>query len=421
MIDGSPLIFLTGSQQFYEPQSYCNPQYVSSIMARQARLERELCDQSALFFSCRRLSRSPSDNSSAPSMESYESSQSSRPESMSLSADISAAMASQLLDDSQTVAPLLPAMQLTEAKSMSDLRTQTGDGDLAMDVDSESVSASPSSLSRQARSTSCGSKRPSTSAGEEEEKRRRIDEAMVVEEAVETGVIMPNVHRPRPMLSASGRQMSASTPNLIAQAAATDSAAMFGHVVKTSDTHPIIISQFLPSELMSTISQNLAFPFTGVENPFVSPQLEEASLLSSKIDIPSLLLSFVPPQAPLQRVLVPSPVQSHFAHGITGRQERVGNLLLSSCPGKRLRMEGPVKGRGPVCRDLATDMRRIKNEGVGCLIWYVIYLNVIRVAHRSCLSHASNSCLDDDELALLGVPWETYREVTAEIGLDVIR
>jgi hypothetical protein len=31
------------------------------------------------------------------------------------------------------------------------------------------------------------------------------------------------------------------------------------------------------------------------------------------------------------------------------------------------------------------------------------------------------SCLDDEELALLGVPWETYREIAGSVGLDVIR
>jgi hypothetical protein len=51
---------------------------------------------------------------------------------------------------------------------------------------------------------------------------------------------------------------------------------------------------------------------------------------------------------------------------------RLGNLLLSSCPGKRLRMDGPVKGRGPVCRDLRADMRRIKGEGVGAIVWCVL-------------------------------------------------
>lgn len=32
-----------------------------------------------------------------------------------------------------------------------------------------------------------------------------------------------------------------------------------------------------------------------------------------------------------------------------------------------------------------------------------------------------HSCLDDAELALLGVPWENYVSIAAKIGLDVIR
>ena len=31
------------------------------------------------------------------------------------------------------------------------------------------------------------------------------------------------------------------------------------------------------------------------------------------------------------------------------------------------------------------------------------------------------SCLDDAELALLGVPWDTYHSIATKIGLDVIR
>lgn len=31
------------------------------------------------------------------------------------------------------------------------------------------------------------------------------------------------------------------------------------------------------------------------------------------------------------------------------------------------------------------------------------------------------SCLDDAELTLLGTPWESYRGIANEIGLDIIR
>ncbi|TXT07418.1 hypothetical protein VHUM_03138 [Vanrija humicola] len=113
-------------------------------------------------------------------------------------------------------------------------------------------------------------------------------------------------------------------------------------------------------------------------------------LLGSELDVPSLLLSCPPPN---QCASEAGPVTS------VRQPTQLGNLLLSSCPGKRLRMDGPVKGRGPVCRDLATDLRRIKGAGVGAIV----------------------CCLDNEELELLGVPWDTYRELASDIGLDVIR
>lgn len=49
----------------------------------------------------------------------------------------------------------------------------------------------------------------------------------------------------------------------------------------------------------------------------------------------------------------------------------IGNLLLSSCPGKKVRLDGPVRGRAAICRDLKSDLARIKEMGVGCVIWYI--------------------------------------------------
>ncbi|KIJ36751.1 hypothetical protein M422DRAFT_179064 [Sphaerobolus stellatus SS14] len=77
----------------------------------------------------------------------------------------------------------------------------------------------------------------------------------------------------------------------------------------------------------------------------------------------------------------------------------LGNILLSSCPGKKVRLSGPVKGRGAICRDLGHDLRRIRSLGVGCII----------------------CCLDDEELELLGVSWSQYSEIAHAIGLDVLR
>lgn len=77
----------------------------------------------------------------------------------------------------------------------------------------------------------------------------------------------------------------------------------------------------------------------------------------------------------------------------------LGNLFLSSCPGKKVRLNGPVNGRGGVCRDLRHDLRRIKELGVGCVV----------------------CCLDDEELQYLGAPWEEYAQAADELCLDVLR
>ncbi|KAI0029718.1 protein-tyrosine phosphatase-like protein [Vararia minispora EC-137] len=77
----------------------------------------------------------------------------------------------------------------------------------------------------------------------------------------------------------------------------------------------------------------------------------------------------------------------------------LGNLFLSSCPGKKVRLEGPVKGRGGICRDVEADFARIAALGVCCVV----------------------CCLDDEELALLGVPWPSYAAAAREARLDVLR
>ncbi|KAI0268795.1 protein-tyrosine phosphatase-like protein [Gloeopeniophorella convolvens] len=77
----------------------------------------------------------------------------------------------------------------------------------------------------------------------------------------------------------------------------------------------------------------------------------------------------------------------------------LGNLLLSSCPGKKVRLTGPVRGRGAICRDLKQDLQRIRGSGVGCIV----------------------CCLDDEELKFLGAPWPEYSQTARELGLDVLR
>lgn len=77
----------------------------------------------------------------------------------------------------------------------------------------------------------------------------------------------------------------------------------------------------------------------------------------------------------------------------------MGNLLLSSCPGKKVRLTGPVRGRGAICRDLGLDLMRIRQLGVGAIV----------------------CCLDDDELSFLGAPWSQYEAEADKLGIEVIR
>ncbi|PPQ64992.1 hypothetical protein CVT26_015701, partial [Gymnopilus dilepis] len=77
----------------------------------------------------------------------------------------------------------------------------------------------------------------------------------------------------------------------------------------------------------------------------------------------------------------------------------IGNLLMSSCPGKKVRLSGPVRGRSSVCRDLDTDMRKMKSLQVGCIV----------------------CCLDDEELEALGAPWPEYERTAKKYNIDILR
>lgn len=64
-------------------------------------------------------------------------------------------------------------------------------------------------------------------------------------------------------------------------------------------------------------------------------------------------------------------LKPQMGHATASRKVTLGNLYLSSCPGKKVRLNGPVNGRGTVCRDLLQDLQRMKDIGVGCVVWSV--------------------------------------------------
>jgi hypothetical protein len=116
---------------------------------------------------------------------------------------------------------------------------------------------------------------------------------------------------------------------------------------------------------------------------------------------------------------------------------KLGNLVLSSCPGKKVRLSdrhltilgipeicrpgtGPTAdsplvdprtlpkaavvqlglNRSPICRDLEMDFRRAMSQAdVKCVV----------------------CCIDDEELRFLGAAWEEYERVAGKLGLEIIR
>ncbi|KAL0956083.1 hypothetical protein HGRIS_002252 [Hohenbuehelia grisea] len=113
--------------------------------------------------------------------------------------------------------------------------------------------------------------------------------------------------------------------------------------------------------------------------------------------------AFVPDTLPRSQTPIvgaaPSSSRISVATSTEASPFSVGNLLMSSCPGKKVRLNGPTKGRSAVCRDLDTDLRRIRDLGVRCIV----------------------CCLDDAELEFLGAPWSAYQDAAGAAGLDVLR
>lgn len=359
---------IPGAKAFYEPATVANPHWVANIMQRQAELEAYIAQNSASHFTCRRnYQESLSDDDTDQSIDSYTSSQSSPTTSLHFEAEqktiaaMKAAMEDQLVsapvevpsrETCSTKKAIRGARSISELDSLATAMKLGAGEDQPMDLDLSELQSASNSPQHE-RAASAGSKRGMQPIGPEEEKRRKIDEAMVVEEAVSSGVIMPAA--PPTTDTCQNRQLSSSTPEL-SSIKSTPGPAMFGHVVKTSDTHPIIISPFFPSEILPILAANLVEP----------PSVIDGRMLSSTVDVAALLLAHTPNSSTCSST-VSSPIVSSFRQDFD--RKKIGNLLLSSCPGKRLRMEGPVKGRPPVCRDLETDLRRIKSEGVGCLVW----------------------------------------------------
>ncbi|KAF8230137.1 phosphatases II [Tricholoma matsutake] len=150
------------------------------------------------------------------------------------------------------------------------------------------------------------------------------------------------------------------------------------HFLKTSSSHPINVSFLFPLDNPLSVSE---FHTKSRLNPVLHSFPTTGTSSCDPILAPSVS------RHPPNHVPLPPPPFS------------VGNLFLSSCPGKKVRLQGSREGRSGVCRDLDTDLKRIKGLGVGCIV----------------------CCLDDAELEFLGVPWPAYEECARNNQMDVLR
>ncbi|KAK7057379.1 phosphatases II [Favolaschia claudopus] len=216
-----------------------------------------------------------------------------------------------------------------------------------------------------------------------------------------------------------------------------DFSAPYPPSLKTSSTHPINISAMIPFELIPLISSHLLL--SSGPTVFDIPSSFTLDRLTAQqqhhVPIPPLPPPPSPPPstqnmvsqlrtrsavsealaAAINTTVAPSVRPSSLSLSLTvavamGEKTvpaslpldpvfTIGNIFLSSCPGKKVRLQGPVKGRSGVCRDLHADMRRMKDLGVGCIV----------------------CCLDDAELEFLGAPWQLYERAAKVVGISVLR
>lgn len=56
----------------------------------------------------------------------------------------------------------------------------------------------------------------------------------------------------------------------------------------------------------------------------------------------------------------------------------IGNLALSSCPGKKVRLTGPSRGRAASDRELDLDFSRMQSFGITTVVWYVYFIKFLK-------------------------------------------
>ncbi|KAK4698341.1 hypothetical protein P7C70_g7941, partial [Phenoliferia sp. Uapishka_3] len=195
-----------------------------------------------------------------------------------------------------------------------------------------------------------------------------------------------------------------------------------GYAVKTSASHPMNISPILPPEFLLLLASEL---FGRSSSPKPRSPLSPSFSLSLNTSTNQPFIISSPPSCDIYDVTCsPYPPACPPADE-SGWSKPFGNFLLSSCPGKKVRLgAAPVKGgRSGICRDLKMDLQRAKDEGVRMI---VCCLDDQGESQNFLPELPSDSRLrthnqHPTELNYLGAPWEEYSRAASSLSLSVIR
>ncbi|KAF9433056.1 hypothetical protein BGZ76_009954 [Entomortierella beljakovae] len=144
---------------------------------------------------------------------------------------------------------------------------------------------------------------------------------------------------------------------------------------KDSISHPINVSWMIPPWVDALLNEDMSVP----DNIYLIPYARREAEAMQELEV-------------IEDAVV-------RAKRIHPNWRPRGNLGLSSCPGKKVRLDGPVNGRAKIVRDLDLDFDRLQRMGITRII----------------------CCLFDEELELLGSPFPKYLAAANSHGIDVIR
>jgi hypothetical protein len=114
---------------------------------------------------------------------------------------------------------------------------------------------------------------------------------------------------------------------------------------KDSHSHPINVSWIIPPWIGALLQEDMSVPNHMLLVPFAQREAEA-----------------------MQQTEVPEDAVARAKRAYPNWRPR-GNLGLSSCPGKKVRLDGPVNGRAKIVRDLDMDFDRLHRLGFTRVVW----------------------------------------------------